>query len=235
MHLDEFQLRTASFEIRYDSAFAIWDRAGRLWTTLHREFPTIALSQATPNEVTVQDADWRLSVGLTKAYIMAFWPDSLLGDFPDKATTFTGIVSDTLELAAFTRIGFRAVFTKSFSDKKAASAAMLELDLLRVPEGKNFGIDDAEWHLPEYSIRMENEALGCLVRIKAHEFTISVDPIPEMPRGEMQTIKETKHELVFDLDYYTTATVLISQIRVADWLAQVFHGIRRDSKNYLGR
>ncbi len=40
--------------------------------------------------------------------------------------------------------------------------------------------------------------------------------------------------MIFDLDYYTTKQVLVSQLRAKDWLDSAFHAIRRDSHTFLG-
>jgi hypothetical protein len=233
MHLDDLELRIATFEIRYDPSFLVWDRSGTLWTALREKFPQLTVAQAAPNEVLAQEGNKRFSAGAEKAFLMTILPETMPGDFPDQAAMFTKIVSDTLDLKSFTRVGFRTVYFKRFAEGKDAADAMLKLGLLVVPQGRHFGIDDGASLQPEYSVRIEGEALGYTVRVKAQEITINIDLPPELARDDIKSGKETKHELIFDIDYYTTATVLLSQLRVSDWIQQVFHGIRRDSRIYL--
>jgi hypothetical protein len=46
MHLDEFQPQSATFELRHEQNYSLWDRAGRLWSHWVKEYPDVPLAEA---------------------------------------------------------------------------------------------------------------------------------------------------------------------------------------------
>lgn len=234
MLLDELTLRTATFEFRYDQTFRIWDRAGELWSDVSVLFPTLKMGQAAPNDAQGRAGNKRFAAGSERALVTVVLPDAMPGNFPEDAEAFVSLVSAVYDIKAYTRIGFRAIYFKRFPDGKAAAERMLSLGLLKLPIGPRFGVEQAPFLQPEYALRVEGEALGYHVRVKAHELNIDLELPEEYVTDEIKPGKDKRHELVFDFDYFTTATVLDNQLKVAEWIRQVFHVMRRDTGALMG-
>ena len=51
--LDQFAIWSATFEVRYDATFLIWDRSGAVWSRVKERYPTATVEQANPNQIRV--------------------------------------------------------------------------------------------------------------------------------------------------------------------------------------
>lgn len=235
MHLDQFELRTATFEVRYDRNVALWDRSGLFWSSWFAKYPDLKIATAAPNEVVAQNRTFRAVAGLERANVIALKPgNSGIKDLTEAGTHLVHLLSEVLGVSVYTRLGFRTIFRRRFADKNQAADAVHALGLMRIPSTEIFGIKDGVALQPEYSVRLEGSDIGVLTRLKVQELTISKETPPEIEEAEDQSSTQTYHEMIFDLDYYTTKQVLVSQLRAKDWLESAFHAIRRDSHTFLG-
>jgi hypothetical protein len=59
LNVDQFTPMSATFEVRYGTAFLIWDQTGSVWEEVKKRYPGITVEQAAPNQVRVKVDDKR--------------------------------------------------------------------------------------------------------------------------------------------------------------------------------
>jgi hypothetical protein len=232
IRIEDFKLFNATFEVRYDNAYILWDSAGKIWSEVGKKFNKMTLEKAEPNVTSfLVDDRFKASVLLDKFYIIDVAPQSSLKDFISASDVFAGIVSKFLEIKVFTRIGFRLVFLKEFASKSGAADMLLDSGLIKVPQGKIMNIE-SHVTLPQISYSLEGDNYSARILLQAREKKIDFEAPPEVK--ELESVHVVKNELLFDLDYSTTKNVSIGQLDIKEWLSQAYHVIRRDSSVLFG-
>lgn len=231
-NLDDFKLSQAVFEVRYDDAYILWDRTGKVWSELSRLFDKLKHHKVEPSEtIFIADEKYQLMVALGKAYIIDLKPSSSLKLFKEKADAFIKLLTEFLDIRGFVRIGFRTIFIKTFEDKVRAAEALLLTNLLSVPTKRPLD-DNARILLPHYSVTFETDSLGVRISMEARDKMIDFEgplDIEELPSKHVE-----KHELVYDVDYYTLVRATIGQLNVKEWITQSYSLIKKNSNNFLG-
>jgi hypothetical protein len=172
-----------------------------------------------------------LTLEPNRACIQLFDQDRLK-EIPRLAAEFAKMVASVLELQEFTRVGLRLVYWKVFPEKEAAAEAMVNCGLLRIPEGKHFGVGGLLVH-PEIAFRKEEGGKGFSVRIKAEGLEYKLE-LPYLWHQVAKSVSEVHEQLSFDVDCYLQGSILLSQIAFEDWIVQTLHAVRRDSNSFLG-
>lgn len=229
--LDGFKLFQATFEIRYDEAFLLWDRAGVIWSTVSREWPHIKCNKAEPNNTTFTVDNCQLSATLDKAHIIDLKPTSSLSEFINKTSKFVSILNDQLSIKQFKRIGFRLIYVRKYPDEEAVAKALIEIQNLKTPNGKCFNINNKVLK-PTISYHLEDDTSSVRIALEARETKVNVEPDPRVE--ELTPIHIVKNELIYDIDYSTIGVVSIGQLNVKEWINQIYHLIKRDSNHILG-
>jgi hypothetical protein len=231
MDISYFDLHQANFEVRYDQAYLLWDRAGAIWQVMRRTNPNLKLKEAGPAKVVMTlDDRFQLSVELDKLAVSVFTPPSNIDDYIPLCQQVLSLAINNLELTLFSRIGMRVIYRHEFRSRAEASDALISTKIMKVPEGKHFGIE-GQAKLPHYAIRWEGDKLGVQVNLRAQERKILVEAI--MGETAVQGIEKDLYELIFDVDYFTIGTVEVGQFRASDWITNALRVIRRDSKVFM--
>src|SRR4051812_7130852 len=111
--LSQFKLNRAVFEVRYASAFLLWDRAGITWHKLKRKYPEMKVAgNPGPNTQQISLApDLLAEVHLDRANVHSL----RVGKIESFASTCDDVfreLVDALEVTDFSRLGFRQYFEK---------------------------------------------------------------------------------------------------------------------------
>lgn len=230
---DQLTLKQATIEIRYDNAYLLWDRSGLVWSEITKERPSAKMVKAEPmvSAFTLDDR-FELTVTLDKAHLVDHTANSSLKEFTELAGTFIDIVTKSLEINKFTRIGFRVIYNKYFENKFAAADALMSTKLLSGPEGKHFNIQ-GKISMPTYSLVWEGESTALRAVLTARNKKIDFDVTPGLE--ELSSVHIEKPEVVYDVDYYTLSHILKGQFNTRDWITQAYHLIKRDSKVFMAR
>lgn len=233
LDLSQLKLCRAVIEIRYDNAYTLWDRAGLIWSKACSIWAGLKTIKAEPNTTTfILNERFELSVSIDKAHLIDAKPSSSLKEFMENAELFVNLVSDSLDIAQFTRLGFRLIYSKVFPDKITAANTLISSKMLIIPEGKHFNIEGKPL-LPKYSLTWEGESTGVRVTLVAQEKKVDLD----VPLGieEFSPVHIKKHEVIYDIDYYTMKSVSKGQLNVTEWISQAYHLIKRDSQFFMGK
>ena len=232
MDLSDFELEKSIFEFRYSPSYLHWDKAGFLWNDAQIKWPKLKIKRGEPNATSFTlDNTYEIAVTLEKASVVCYFPKSDLADFIEKVDYFVGATSKQLDISQFTRVGLRLLYLKPYPNVESASGAFLQAKLLNLPGGLNFGLDGS-FSLPEFAVRWEGSAAGVTVRLRTEGRKIDFDP----PMGirELEPFHQEKFVLVYDIDYFTKGTLTVGQFRTQDWISNVLHVVRRDSRKFLG-
>lgn len=228
----EFSPVSLVFEIRYPEAYLLWDRAGETAQELRESHEITRFISAEPAKIA-------FVVEGTKEVTWALTAMSVADHQPKSATyeDFFQLCKDCYEIAVrnfsvteLKRVGFRSTFSKRFDNKEAAVAALLDANLIYIPEGKKFNVN-ATSRNPEYAVRCEDEKFGYLLRLLVQEIKYEFEPPPQWRGKFVESTNEQR--LTLDIDYYSRATIPVGSLSVSEWLSQVSHSIRRDSDLYL--
>jgi hypothetical protein len=230
--LDDFVLEKVAFETRHRSAYLLWDKAGVIWTKAAKRWPKLdpKPSHIEPAKITFRfGTDLEASVEIGSALAIGHYPN--LKEFGEFTEEFVRLVTHELQVEDYSRVGLRFTYFLLFKTKESAAAALLNSGLLRLPAGKHFSID-GKVTFPKAAFRWEGESLGALVRLEAEGRKLDFDP----PMGvkELPSVHEEKFGIVLDIDYYTIASTGVGQLHIGEWISQVSHLVRRDSKAFLG-
>ena len=229
--LEDLDFSQFSFELRFAHCYLLWDRAGRIWQQTTRLLPNATVSNAVPNKINMRDGAVDLTVEPNRVIVQLFDRERLK-DIPTIAGDFTAMVSSILELPEFTRIGLRMIYWKVLPTKVAAAAEVMKFGLLKIPEGRHFGVEGLALN-PEISFRKEEGSKGFSVRIKAEGVEYNLE-LPYIWHKVAKSVSEVRETLSVDIDSYLQGTILPSQIAFADWITQTLHVVRRDASGLLG-
>ncbi|MFN0169512.1 MAG: hypothetical protein ACKV22_24080 [Bryobacteraceae bacterium] len=231
MQLADLTLFQAVVEVRYSHAYLLWDRSGQLWSDLTFRFAGLRMLEAQPNNIVFRlGQEFELSTRLDVASIIAFRPNRNLKQFTDHADYFLRKVSELLEINEYSRIGCRLIFAKDFPTVQEASRELLASGVVVWPKGRLFN-RSSDPIQPEWAMRWEEGGAGVHVRLRVEERKYDFEP-PLVWEGAPPGKKEVT-SLTFDVDWYTRAPVLITQLSYVDWIKQCIHAIHRDSDAIL--
>lgn len=229
--LSQFKLIQAALEIRYDNAYLLWDRAGQIWSTANSKWDVLEVKAAEPTTTSfIAQERYDISVQLSKAYIIDLLPKTSLKDFTDNADFFVTTVEQILEVSVYNRLGLRLIYSRKFDSKAATADALMSLNIMHAPSGKFFNIDGRA-RAPKYSLIWQGESTATRINLIAQEKKIDLEVAPGI--DEIETIHTKRHDLVFDIDYYTLKNVSKGQLNITDWISQTHHLIKRDSSKFL--
>ncbi len=230
--LGSFDLHSATFEVRYDNAYLLWDSAGKIWTELKGQFRSLTVDKAEPNTtVFVADDKYRISIHIDKFSIIDLTPKSSLDELMKTSERLTKVVTRALEIESFTRVGFRLAYVRSFKDKSSAANCLIDAGLIMVPEGKVMSIE-GKVMLPSLNFVWEGDAFSARILLQAREKRIDFDSPPDVE--ELESVHLKKNELIYDVDYFSEQLMSKGQLDVKEWLSQIYHVIKRDSHVFMG-
>jgi hypothetical protein len=225
----DFKLRQATCELRYPDAFLIFDKTGDIYHELGKKFTNLKSDAATPAQTQMTADEGVISVEQQILRLTDNDPDLVLEKFAPNFKTLFDCVVDRLDLVAFTRIGLRQLFFKSYESAQQSEAALNALRLVQTGAEKRFG---AGPNIAELFIRWEDKELGAVFRIKAEKGSLDAKFPFELGMAEKSIHKEF-HRLVMDIDYYTIATVERDQWDPVTWITQSARIVRKEADRFL--
>jgi hypothetical protein len=231
MDISYFDLHSVNFEVRFDRAYLLWDRAGAIWQNIHKAYPNIKPREVNPGKVTMTiDQRFQLTTEMDKLIVNVFLPPNNVDDYVKLCEYFISMSIEILQVTLFSRIGLRSIYRRDFKNREEASAALISTKMMKIPEGMHFGIEGLPM-LPRYSMRWEGDKRGVQVNFQAQERKILVEPV--MGEPTVEGVDKDLFELIYDIDYFTIGTVEVGQFRASDWITNAMRVIRRDSKVFL--
>lgn len=232
LNFSDFKFTQISFEVRYENAYILWDRAGTIWKKFTTTWPNLKTEKIEPSQcIFTLETNFRLGVNLDKSFITNTNPTSSLNIFIEMTHEFITSTIQYLEISSLNRVGLRLIYEKDFPSKSEAANALFSTKMMSTPEGKHFNVQ-GKYSLPRYSLLWEGASTGVRILLEAQERKIDFESNP--PIEGINPVHLEKHILVYDLDYYTIAKVSIGQLNVKEWISQNCRVLRRDAGIFLG-
>ena len=245
-----FRRFQVNFEMRYDQAFLLWDRAGELWTSVGTGFKSIKANQVQPQQQTfIADDRFVLFAGLERAGLTDHKPHQpakragLTDHKPDRpaggaekttetAALFAEKVIETLELKVLERVGLRYIFSMSCkSIDEAREKACIAVPafgsrpyLLNV-KPSSFG--------PTIKLEADDGDFAYTAQLLAQERKFEFSPPPEAADVGLERIDRKMFELVFDVDCYTKKPVRVDAFDCKSWLQGWNKAVSQDADAVL--
>lgn len=227
MRAADFKLVRAAIELRFEPAYAIWDRVGAIWGEACHQWPELEAEQASPNQtVFLHRPKLQLQVELERILVVHHSPDELRKSIEEVTIPFVAIAKRHLEVEAYTRVGFRLIYRHDFESEQEASRAILSQGLISPPDP---GIARGREAVgPSMSVRWEDEDTGVRLALLARKQVQKMKAPPDQPRIPVQEFEEIG--AVVDVDHYTNGAVTAAQLDLATWLRDR----ERETRDLLG-
>jgi len=227
MILDTFKLDSATFQITYNDAYLIWDRAGEIAEQVCKIWPDLKFDDARPEKQTFKGKDVTIITGLNSSIITLTGPNSLSqGNIRLIKDTFE-VWSQKLNLLELSRVSTLATYKKKFPTIKDANADLLALKMARWPNEKIFDQPmDADLNSVELFYRFQDEESFSTLRLKTEgtEYVVKLDS----SYVDEPEIRRSKNVIVIAFDRGILGSVNAEKFRVDDWIKGFQHVLRRD-------
>jgi hypothetical protein len=221
--LEDLPLETYTFELRFDHAFLLWDKAGLVWSEMIAFNHSLKLQGVQPNVQTFETDSLRLSLDLQALRVSARGEDAI-EEVTGTAEKLLAVASETINLDSFKRAGFRTIRTKEFD----SAAEALEFG--------GFTQDDNKGVLGEKSrkvgffnsVRYETDKNGLLSTLKVEEREVGFTA-PWESRTRIKLDPTVKLWILqADADYYTIGNIARESFDVETWIRQASKTTRRE-------
>jgi hypothetical protein len=225
--LDQFTLWTATFEVRYDTAFLLWDHVGSVWAEVKKQYPETAVEQASPNQVRVAVDDRTQGVvSVDRAFFTVSKPKSDLRELQSLADVFFPVLFERIDISTLTRIGLRVIYGKEFTGRRAAADFLATQVPLPNLKGKYLNVEGSIFD-PETYFVYEGEALAFSIRVKAQEMNIKLT-VPVEFEDLLSAAKGRRSTATVDIDYFAHGATPVASFSAAALIEGWLHLIRRD-------
>jgi uncharacterized protein (TIGR04255 family) len=218
---NDFEVMSLTCELRYASAFLIFDRTGQIIRDVQRVVPNVRMAVATPPQTTFTIDGGTFVIELGACRFSSSQEKRKFEVFADYCQTFFDAVTGHLEIEIFERVGLRHVMKKHFKSETEARAVLSAMQLANLKPAKRFNISDSP---SEVLCRWEDSQIGTTVRLKAE----TVELIQQAEQAETPTKEVKTPRLILDVDYYTVAPVEREQWKAQEWLAEKVRMIRKE-------
>jgi hypothetical protein len=230
--VSQFRRRTISFELRFNHAYHIWDRSGAIWLKVGGLFKKMDLQSANPGQVVfIADDRYTLNVSIDKLIFV----DNLFSSGDEYQSVFTdcaGIALSLLDVPVINRVGTRINISSPRKDLEEAQRDMCAFNLLKVPGRKLFDTEPKVVS-PTFRIEVNDGELGYTVQINAQTRKVELAPAPDVKDMGVEAFNKTRHEILFDVDFYTMKAVAVDTFSVAKWLERCARELNRDAEVIL--
>lgn len=236
--LSQYKIVKQVLDIRYPTAFLLWDRAGHIWDEVSKQFPNVKLKSAQPNQTSVAITDAMDGVvNNDKAVLIQDVEDSAKQPaFIEAAAIFFPLVIHLLEVQTLKRVGMRIHFEREFQSSAAASEYFLGATNSSVAEGKFFNFEGRALDF-ERHVRIESDSLGISIKHLTQKQTVNLE-LPAAAKAllklsDEQVTPRERNVVLLDVDYYAHSPMPVGSFHVKRILESWTHAIRRDIARFL--
>jgi uncharacterized protein (TIGR04255 family) len=228
--IDDFKPFSVTCELRYKSAYLIYDRTGQVLEDLRNTFTDIAVSTAGPAQTAfmAEEGTFTLELGACR-FTTSRFDNKNAETFAKHCAAFFDAVTNQLQINVFTRIGLRYIARKEFKTLDESKAALASMALVNLKPTKRFNSSDSP---TEMFFRWEDAQIGAYVRLRAETTEIKFPSTPEL-QDYVPKVDKKLHGLTLDIDYYTVAPVEREQWNSLEWLQQKLRIVRKEADGIL--
>jgi hypothetical protein len=231
LDLEKYSLDLVAFEIRYESNWMHWDRAGAVWTDAFRKFPNLRIATGQPQQTTfLLGRSIQLQILNDRMSIVSAAPMDLEATGA-AADEITRLVIKHFGLSTFSRVGHRYHLFEPKPDPESSSSELLALLHLHKPAGKHFGIEGVPLR-PTFTMRWEKANQGITIRLSAETRTIDFHPGIDMA-PYVEPVKRNIDGLMIDLDVYSSGAIPVGSFMPSHLISDSLRVAKRDLSGFL--
>ncbi len=226
MFLDRFELDTLTVQLQYSSAYEIWDNAGSIAKDLARLWPELEVIEGQPFQQTLRAKGIQIQSGIKASTIILSNVKSLNAKTIEQITNTFRIWRTALALDRLSRISTRALYISPYDSVREATAALVNLGLIRWPRGKMFDQpEDGERNAVEVAYKYEDEKSFSFLILRSEQVKYEVKLDPPFDKEEL---KKVVSRVVVDFDRGLLGSVAAATFQMDEWLKGFQHVLRRD-------
>ena len=239
LDLGSLDLERAVFELRFDSAYLLWGRAGEIMQVFTHYSPEFKVKDATPYKIngTIRDGLFFL-IEIGSINFTMIRPKRSLERFAREVEELARAVLDILEISAFNRVGFRTTYLKVFDKAESGVEAVSYLtDILGIkkPDDKFIELDEPRFSSVEFKQTFEDDSNGISINCRSIRNTLNVDVTPEAHWAPVESDEYQRFVAEVDIDYFTKESVLREQLVIGEWVNSAHQLIKRDINKIVRR
>jgi uncharacterized protein (TIGR04255 family) len=228
--IDDFKPFSVTCELRYKSAYLIYDRTGQVLEDLRDKFTDISVSTAGPAQTAfmAEEGTFTLELGACR-FTSSRFDNKNAETFAKHCAGFFDAVTNQLQINVFTRIGLRYIARKEFKTLDESKAALASMTLANLKPTKRFNSSESP---TEIAFRWEDGQIGAYFRLRAETTEIKFPSAPEL-QDYVPKVDKKLYGLTLDIDYYTAAPVEREQWNALEWLQQKIRIVRKEADGIL--
>jgi hypothetical protein len=228
-----FKKKQLTLEVRYGEAYLLWDNAGAVSNRLRKLFKDFKNAGAAPNRVAFNaDQRYVLNVELNRAAIIDHIPDRNPDKTFDLFSDFADLVTATLEVHVFDRIGTRFLYSLECKSAEEARTAAKSFGLVATPTRELFNIKPTSMN-PGFKVEADDGELGYVLQLYTGEIKFEFNPAPDVVALDVRVEDKTTHQLIIDLDFMTKKPMKVESFDVKTWLMGWQRAVNRDTDDML--
>ncbi|MGH6713915.1 MAG: hypothetical protein ACREEK_33800 [Bradyrhizobium sp.] len=219
--------------MRYSDAFALWDRTGRLWKLIEKDFTKLKANQVQPNEQTfIADDRYIISAGLQRSNLTDHKPSGSAEKLVETVADFANKVLEVVELIVLERVGFRLIYSLPCATLAEAREKSMICTRALPPRTRLFGVDPQSFGAST-KLEVDDGDFGYLAHLYPQEKRFDFSPPPDVLIAGLEKREEKTYELVLDFDFSTKKPLRVDAFDCKSWLMGWSKMVSRDADTFL--
>lgn len=219
--------------MRYNEAYTLWDRTGRFWKSVEKDFAKLKSNQIQASEQAfIADDRYIVSAGLQRSNLTDHKPVGSAEKTIETAATFANKVLDILEISALERVGFRLIFSIACSTLEEAREKSMIANGALPARTVLFGVEPRSFGAAT-KLEVDDGDFGYQVQLYPQEKKFDFNPTPDVAAVGLERREEKTFELVLDFDFSTKKPIRTDAFDCKSWLTSWNKAINRDADAFL--
>ena len=227
--IEDFKPYSVTCELRYKSAFLIFDRTGHVIEDLRGSFTDLSVSNSGPQQSSFSSDEGTFNIEIGSCRFTAGKIVRGGEEFAKSCKIFFDAVINHFQISVFSRIGLRYILRREFKNEDDAKARLASLMLANLRPARRFNSSE---NPTEVLFRWEDSQTGAFFRVKAETVDLKLSVPPEL-QSDVPKIDKKIYTLTLDIDYYTVAPVARDQWNCDEWVPQKIRMIRKEVDGIL--
>lgn len=232
MQFTDLKLSELHFEMRYEFAPLLWDRAGSIAHNMLRQFPTLKNAEASPSRVAFNlERRASFAIEIEKCVLSHLDPTKNWNETLFLAGELNALTSETLRIPTYKRVGVRLIYSRYFPTEEDSWKYVTQWGRFFQPSEALFNIKSASTASPDFKIELRDDSNAVIVRV--YSFSHRLDITPPLNFVGSENITKEEHRASLDFDFYTRQSVNTEDFNASRWLEEKLHLSRRDGKRFM--
>jgi len=218
LYFDKLIIESIILETRFGDGYLYWDRCGKIWKNICEKWPDMEMNIVGPEKAVFKiiDEGLQLKFSPVDIHLSQEFPKSLKM-FKEIAKSAIPLISDSIDVTLFNRIGNRIIYLYPTENVKIAETLFREFGLLNLKNDqiKAFG---NEWKTPKVRFRIEEEKIGYTFEIFPFSRILNFEPPKPLKIDKSEFVE---NGILFNIDYHIDKVTELSMLDFSDLIDTV--------------